>query len=137
MRSLFFLLLFLSVPALAQKKKIQPSQLPEKALTFIETNFTSVALRQCMQFTEGESVRYKAVLADDTEIDLTQAGDWTEIDGKIHSIQPTFLGPAIIAEIKKAQPGQRLLKATKKSNSIDITLVNGATLSFDLNGKRR
>ncbi|RZJ67778.1 MAG: hypothetical protein EOO50_04170 [Flavobacterium sp.] len=135
MRKICLLLLLCACSLQAQKKKIQPSQLPEKALTFIETNFSSVALRQCMQFTEGDNIRYKAVLADDTEIDLTESGDWTEIDGKVHSIQPTFLGPAVIDQIRKAQPGHRLLKATKTAKSIDVTLVNGAKLSFDLNGK--
>lgn len=129
-----FFAFFAIALASAQKKNIQPSQLPEGALDFIEQNFTSVALHHCMKFTEGESVRYKAVLADDTEIDLTENGEWTEIDGKIHSIQPTFLGPTIIAKIKKAHPGQRLLKATKTAKTIEVTLVNGTKLSFDKSG---
>lgn len=136
MRRIIFLAM-LVIPAFAgaQKKNIQPSQLPESALTFIETNFRSVALHHCMKFTEGDNVRFKAVLADDTEIDFTQDGNWKEVDGKVHSIQPTFLGQAIIEQIRKSQPGQRLLKATKTAKAINVTLVNGAQLAFDLNGK--
>jgi len=136
MKKLFTIIALVSLFSVsAQKKKIQPSQMPEKALTFIESNFTSVALRQCLQFTEGENVRYKAVLADDTEIDFTQDGQWKEIDGKVHSIQPTFLGATIIGHLKKNAPGQRLLKATTDGKNITATLVNGQQFTFDATGK--
>lgn len=136
MKRLLFILCFIfTLSAAAQKKKIQPSQLPEKAIVFIESNFTSVALRQCMQFTEGDNIRYKAVLADDTEIDFNTNGDWKEIDGKVHSIQPTFLGQAIIGYLKKNAPGQRLLKATTDQKTITATLINGQQYTFDASGK--
>ncbi|NUY82036.1 PepSY-like domain-containing protein [Flavobacterium sp. MAH-1] len=126
---------FCALTVSAQKKNIQPSQLPENALTFIETNFTSVALHHCMKFTEGDNVRFKAVLADDTEIDFTEDGKWKEVDGKVHSVQPTFLGQTIIEYIKKNAPGQRLLKATNQGKTIDVTLVNGQKFTFDTSGK--
>lgn len=126
---------FCALTVSAQKKNIQPSQLPENALTFIETNFTSVALHHCMKFTEGDNVRFKAVLADDTEIDFTEDGKWREIDGKVHSVQPTFLGQTIIEHIKKNAPGQRLLKATNQGKTIDVILVNGLKFTFDASGK--
>ncbi|WP_290842348.1 PepSY-like domain-containing protein [Flavobacterium sp.] len=135
MRNLIFILLVCATSAFAQKKNIQPSQLPEGALTFIESNFTSVALHHCMKFTEGDNVRFKAVLADDTEIDFTEDGKWKEVDGKIHSVQPTFLGQTIIAYIKQNAPGQRLLKATNLGKTIDVTLVNGQKFTFDSLGK--
>lgn len=130
-----FLSLFCVLTTTAQKKKIQPSQLPEKAISFIESNFTSVALRQCLQFTEGDNVRYKAVLADDTEIDFTSDGQWKEVDGKVHSVQPTFLGQAIIGYIKQDAPGQRLLKATNDLKTIQVTLVSGKQYTFSAAGK--
>ncbi|MBD3582794.1 PepSY-like domain-containing protein [Flavobacterium selenitireducens] len=134
-RLIVTLCLILTLSASAQKKKIQPSQLPEKAITFIESNFTSIALRHCMQFTEGDNVRYKAVLADDTEIDFNVDGQWKEIDGKVHSIQPTFLGQTIIGYLKKNAPGQRLLKATTDGKTITATLVNSQQFTFDNSGK--
>ena len=132
---LFILCLAATLTTTAQKKKIQPSQMPEKALTFIENNFTNLALRQCMQFTEGDNVRFKAVLADDTEIDFTSDGQWKEIDGKVHSVQPTFLGQTIIGYLKKNAPGQRLLKATTDGKNITATLINGQQFTFDASGK--
>ena len=125
----------LSLTVSAQKKNIQPSQLPEDALVFIETNFTSVALHHCMKFTEGEKIRFKAILSDDTEIDFTEDGKWKEIDGKIHSVQPTFLGPVIIGYLKKNAPGQRLLKAVTDGKTISATLVNGKQFTFEVSGK--
>ncbi len=88
-----------------------------------------------MKFTEGDLVRYKAVLADDTEIDFDDNGQWREIDGKTHSVQSTFLGKPIIEHLKANAPGQRLWKATTDSKTITVTLVNDQKFTFDTNGK--
>jgi ketosteroid isomerase-like protein len=131
MRKYFSLWLFvLSVSAFAQKKNIQPSAMPNGALDFIEANFKSVALHHCFKFTEGDLTRFKAVMADDTEIEFAEDGKWTEVDGSGHAVLSAFLGPAIIELIKKAHPGQRVLKAQKHGNKIEVTLTDGKKMEF-------
>lgn len=135
MRSICFLLLLCTFAASAQKKKIQPSQLPEVALTFIEENIRTAALHQSYKFTENGSDRFKVVMADDTEVNFDSNGNWTEVDGQTHPIPSAFLPAPMIDYLKKNHPGIRIKKARKDGKKFTIDLIDNTNLNFDLTGK--
>ncbi|NMH28041.1 PepSY-like domain-containing protein [Flavobacterium silvaticum] len=129
-------ILFLSagIMASAQKKNIQPSQLPAPALDFLEKYSQGSALHHSYKFTDDDHTRFKVVMADDTEFEFSEQGDWTEVDGKNHAVASGFLPKNIIDYLKKNYPGKRLLKAEKDSKKIEIKLIDGSEVEFDLNG---
>lgn len=135
MRILPLALLLCALSASAQKKNIQPSQLPEAALTFLEQNIRGAALHHCYKFTDDGKERFKAVMADDTEIDFDAKGNWTEVDGETHAIPSGFLPAPLLEYLKTNHAGIRIKKAEKETAKLEIELMDGTEMDFDLQGK--
>lgn len=134
MKYLFLFLICGVFSVSAQKKNIHQDQLPETAMKFIEQNFKKTGLRRAMEFNENNSIHYKVVMSDESEVEFDQDGNWKEIDGKTRAISDHFIPKNILQYIQKNYPTGKIKKIEKDRDKYEIELLDDTDLDFDLKG---
>ncbi len=115
----------------AQKTVIQKSDLPKAAQEFLQSNFAKTDWAIGRKETKTRKVEYEITLADGTEIEFHENGEWKEIDGKGNPI-PTNLVPKKISQyVMSNYPNEKVTKIEKKSDKIEIEFANDLELEFD------
>jgi hypothetical protein len=129
-------LLFFPLALFAQKdKKIEWDELPQKAQTFLKTNFTKEKAQQILQETEDylETI-YQVTFQGKLKIKFDKNGNWKEVDGHRKPIPTRFIPEKILTYIKKSFPNNEVVKIEKEKKKYEVEISNGLELEFDRDG---
>ncbi len=130
------LLCLLSETVRAQKgQKVNLSDLPQKARSFIQQNFNQEKIRDILKETEDlMDIEYKVWFPDKLKIKFDRKGDWKEVDGNRHPIPTRFIPERIMTYIRKSFPNNEVVKIEKDRKSYEVEISNGLELEFDTDG---
>lgn len=131
------LLCLLSETVQAQKaQKVHLNDLPEKARSFIQKNFSQEKIKDILKETEDLlDIEYKVSFPDKLKIKFDRRGDWKEVDGNRHAIPTRFIPESILVYITKRFPNNSVVKIEKDRKSYEVEISNGLELEFDTDGK--
>lgn len=135
MKKIIVLLLF-PMALFAQKdKKIDWDELPQKAQTFLKTNFTKEKAQQILKETEDylETI-YQVTFQGKLKIKFDKNGNWKEVDGHRKPIPTRFIPEKILTYIKKSFPNNEVVKIEKEKKKYEVEISNGLELEFDRDG---
>ncbi len=118
-----------------QTKKINITELPEKAQTFIKKNFnkekTQYVLKEVEDFFD---IEYKVAFLDKVKIKFNKKGEWKEIDGNRTPIPTQLIPEKILAYVRKSFPNNEVVKIEKDKRRYEVKISNGLDLEFDSKG---
>ncbi len=135
MKKIIVLLLF-PMALFAQKdKKIDWDELPQKAQTFLKTNFTKEKAQKILKETEDylETI-YQVTFQGKLKIKFDKNGNWKEVDGHRKPIPTRFIPEKILTYIKKSFPNNEVVKIEKEKKKYEVEISNGLELEFDRDG---
>ena len=124
-----------AMQATAQDIKIEASQLPAAVHSFLESHFKGNAVNLAIIDQDKAKKKYEVRLADGTELEFTEKGDWKEVDGKHRNIPTAFIPSPITEYAAKHYPNEKITKVDKSWHKIEIELTNKIELQFDTAGK--
>lgn len=124
-----------SQSTLAKDIIITKSELPKKALAFMDTHFNSKTIQLVEKDVDFLSVSYKVTFTDRIEIELDQSGDWEEVDGNKNPLPTTFLLEPIVTYIKANYPEAQVVKVSNERRIYEVELNNGLELEFSKSGQ--
>ncbi|MBR6715400.1 MAG: PepSY-like domain-containing protein [Prevotella sp.] len=124
-----------SATCFADDRIIPVEQLPAAAKTFVQKHFPKAAISYASKDFEFGGTRFEARLADGTEVDFDNRGNWDKVDCYMQAV-PAALIPATIAQyIKANHPGTFVTKIDKERYGYEIELSNDLDLKFNRNGQ--
>lgn len=127
--------LFTSQTTLAKDVIITKSELPKKAITFMDSHFKGQTIQMVEKDTDFLSVSYKVTFSDQIEIEFDQAGDWEEVDGNKNALPTTFILEPIVTYVATNYQGAQIVKIEKESRIYEVKLNNGLELEFSKSGE--
>ena len=113
---------------------ITKSELPKKALTFMDTHFNGKAIQTVEKDADFLSVSYKVTFADRVEIEFDQSGDWTEVDGNGNTLPTAFILEPIVNYVKTHYKDNSIVKIDKNTRKYEVELNTGLELEFSKSG---
>lgn len=119
----------------AQEKPVKPSDLPAPATSFLQQYFKNIAIHHVVKDSDDKKITFEVMLANSTEIEFTETGNWKEVDGKKSPIPTGFVPKEILDYIKSNYPKEKITHIDKGIKDIDVDLTNNLELKFDLSGK--
>jgi hypothetical protein len=113
-------------------KEIQAVDLPATSSTFLSTYFNGVKILRV----EKEGSKYAVDLENKIEVDFSENGEWTEVDGQDGVTIPTgFILPNIVEYVTTTYPDNSINGIEKKTGGYDVDLVKqDIDLIFDQDG---
>lgn len=108
-------------------------QLPEKARTFITTNFADQKVSYAKEETDIFEVTYEVVFSQGTKIEFDNKGEWKEIDCKYTMLDEKFVPDQIKAYVARQWPDVKFVRIEKGRYGYEVDLTNGLELTFDKN----
>ena len=108
-------------------------QLPEKAKTFITTDFADQKVSYAKEETDIFEVTYEVVFSQGTKIEFDSKGEWKEIDCKYTMLDEKFVPDQIKAYVAKQWPDVKFVRIEKGRYGYEVDLTNGLELTFDKN----
>lgn len=129
-----FFALVTSQPAIAKDVRITKSELPQKAIAFIDTYFTDKAISQVEKDVDFLSVSYKVTFADTVEIEFDKTGEWDEVDGNKTALPTSFILKPIVEYVTTHYSNASIVKIEKEARIFEVKLSNGLELEFSKSG---
>ena len=124
-----------SATCFADDRIIPVEQLPAAAKTFVQKQFPKAAISYASKDFEFGGTKFEARLADGTEVDFDNRGNWDKVDCYMQAV-PAALVPVTIAQyIKANHPGTFVTKIDKERYGYEIELSNDLDLKFNRNGQ--
>lgn len=117
-----------------EESRIRESKLPEAAQDLIGRYFPGIKVKYAEKEIDDGIRTYNVKLADGTEIEFNEAGEWTEIDCDFATIPDGVLPEKISGYIAANYPQTKAYKAEKKFGGYEITVTGGYKLFFNNNG---
>lgn len=124
-----------SQSTLAKDIVITKSELPKKALAFMDTHFNAKTIQLVEKDVDLLSVSYKVTFPDQIEIEFDQSGAWEEVDGNKNQLPTTFLLKPIVDYITANYPGAHVIKVSNERRRYEVELNNGLELEFSKSGE--
>jgi hypothetical protein len=135
-KAIYTMLLLLSFAAVnAQGKKIEPSELPEKAIPFLNEHFPNIAIIRASKDWEHGEKGFEVHLADGTEVEFWKDGTWREIDGEGKPIPTAFMPVMVTDYVKTNYPNEKITHIDTGHKNMDVDLTNKIDLDFDKDWK--
>ncbi|RDI09806.1 PepSY-like domain-containing protein [Flavobacterium sp. AG291] len=126
--------LFILLSAKGQEKEtVYRSELPSSVRSFL-THFKS-PLHHAMRIYDETKTTYGIVLNDNTEIQFSDKGFWTIIDGKGKPVQYKFLGKTFTEYFKTNFANTIVNRIERSESRCKVMLSNGSAFSFALDAK--
>lgn len=132
-----FLLLLTITIMNAQRKKINTSELPEKAMIFLTEHFPGITIDKVSRDPEYGEKGFEVWLSNGTEVEFWKEGGWREVDGHKKPIPTAFIAPEILDYVKTNYPKEKITHVDLGHKYIDVDLTNRIDLDFEQNGKFR
>lgn len=113
------------------EKRLQFSELPQNAQQFIETYFGGTEVSRVIRDKDDGRTTYEVWLADGTEIDFLESGEWQNIDCRFSILPDGILPATIAADIDTRYPDAAIHGAEKQLGGIvvDLTRTDGTPLN--------
>lgn len=130
-RLIVLALSLLSITLAFAQKRINVSDLPKPAQTFLTKHFDKVKVLRVEKDTDDGKTAYEVNLKGNTEIDFDKKGNWEEVSGKV----PAAIIPVqIVNSVKKDYNDKRIVKIERERNGgYEIELTNGLDITYDKN----
>lgn len=113
---------------------INYSELPAEAKTFTETYFSDLEIMRVEKDMNSIDEYYEVKFIGGAEIDFTQSGVWTNVDGNNKAIPTGFILTPIVEYVTTNYSVTSIESIEKKTYGFDVDLVNNTELRFDLEG---
>lgn len=126
-------LAFFTISATAQKR-IETSELPEAARTFLDTHFKGIAVDIAKKDAEHGEKGYEVILADGTEIEFWKDGSYREVDGKGKAIPTAYIDPKVTAYVEANYPNNKITHIDYGHKDLDVDLTGKIDLEFTKEG---
>lgn len=121
--------------ALAGEKVIDVARLPQKAQTFIKSNYSKGKVALVKMEKDVLSTEYEVAFSDGSIVEFDGNGEWTDIKSPV--AVPSKLVPARISFYLKSNGygnGAKVVKIGKdRRGGYEVELSNGQELEFDKN----
>ncbi len=118
----------------AGERPIEVSQLPEKAVKFVKTNFPQAQITLATKDGWWLSAEYDVSLNDSTSIEFDSAGDWKEIKNSVNGLSLNLLPEKIKNTLEIKFVGAKVKSIERKPRiAYEIELFDGRDLKFDKN----
>ena len=112
---------------------ITKDQLPEKALSFINTHFAFAKISYVKEERDFFSRNYEVDFADGAKVEFVRNGKWIDIDCRYTEVPASAIPNAISSYVRKHFPEEKILKIERERNGYEVKLTNKLELTFDKN----
>lgn len=110
-------------------------QLPLAARNFINRHFTKPQISYIKVESEFmQSKRYEVLLADRTELEFDNKGNWIEVDCKKTAV-PAALVPVYVKSYVETNFPNEIITKIENKRGIEVELSNDLSFRFNKNGK--
>lgn len=107
-------------------RRIDPSALPQKAQTFLNTHFNGIDVIKAEQDKDLFGTDYEVDLSNGAEVEFDGNGEWTQVKMRKRETVPSAIIPtAIINYVNKNFKGLGIRKIEKERHLYEIELTNG------------
>ncbi len=116
-------------------KRIEASQLPVSAQTFLKENFGKDPVVSAHK-DGGFKTEYKVSLRSGAKIEFDSKGEWEDVKCRYSDkgVPQTVVPQAIRKYIEKNYSGTRIVEIERDHKKYEVALSNGLDLEFSLNG---
>lgn len=114
-------------------QKITIDELPQRAITFIETHFPDSQIISVTLDPNSRS-RYEVKLNNGFDLDFDQEGEWTEIEGNGQKVPDAIIPEKILEYVQTTYPDSFIEEISKKTDRYEVDLSTDIDLIFDLDG---
>lgn len=116
-------------------KIIQPSQLPSKAVSFIEQHFPGIEVSYVKLDSGLMKKSYDVRLANGVEIEFNGKGEWDNVDCNNMPVPSVLVPEAIATYVQTIFPGQSIVKIDKEPFGWEVELSSDLELKFSKDGR--
>lgn len=117
------------------QKKIEISELPTPALTFIEKHFPGIPVSKAKKDAEHGEKGYEVILSNGFELEFWKDGSYREVDGNDNPIPTGFIDPKIVDYVGKNYPNRKITHIDYGHKDVDVDLTGKLDLEFTKDGK--
>lgn len=123
----------LSLQSCDGERFIGIADLPEKASTFIQTNFPSAEVISVVKDYDDLSYTYDVVLSDGTVIEFKRSGEWKDVDARTSKVPDAIVPANILSYVQTNYEGNYIVDISRDIR-YDVELDNKRELVFTLTG---
>ena len=119
------------------EKRIGLEGLPNNAQVFIETYFNGVEVSSVIREKDDGRTTYDVLLADGTDIEFDNNGDWTSIDCFFSPLPSGILLAAITDKVEELHPGATIHGVDKEVGGYAVEVLDNGVewdMYFNLQG---
>jgi len=131
--TLVAIVLGFAISATAQKK-IEVSELPKPAISFLEQYFKKEPVDLVKKDAEHGEKGYEVKLKNGTEIEFFKDGKIREVDGSDRPIPTGYIPASITNYVAKHYPNEKITHIDYGHKDIDVDLTNKIDLEFNTDG---
>lgn len=130
MKKVFILLIIFSSVLAADDWKVDPNELPQSAIDFINKFFPNNRII----LAERDRKKYEIVLENGVELEFFINGELKEVEGNYVAVPPEILPKTVANTVSVTFPNTTITKIKKKWNLYEVKLNNSMALYIDVNG---
>lgn len=131
MKKVFILLIIFSSVLAADDWKVDPNELPQSAIDFINKFFPNNRII----LAERDRKKYEIVLENGVELEFFINGELKEVEGNYVAVPPEILPKTVANTVSVTFPNTTITKIKKKWNLYEVKLNNSIALYIDVNGQ--
>lgn len=131
MKKVFILLIIFSSVLAADDWKVEPNELPQSAIDFINKFFPNNRII----LAERDRKKYEIVLENGVELEFFINGELKEVEGNYVAVPPEILPKTVANTVSVTFPNTTITKIKKKWNLYEVKLNNSMALYIDVNGQ--
>lgn len=131
MKKVFILLIIFSSVLIADDWKVDPNELPQSTIDFINKFFPNNRII----LAERDRKKYEIVLENGVELEFFINGELKEVEGNYVAVPPEILPKTVANTVSVTFPNTTITKIKKKWNLYEVKLNNSMALYIDVNGQ--
>ena len=131
MKKVFILLIIFSSVLAADDWKVDPNELPQSAIDFINKFFPNNRII----LAERDRKKYEIVLENGVELEFFINGELKEVEGNYVAVPPEILPKTVANTVYVTFTNTTIKKIKKKWNLYEVKLNNSMALYIDVNGQ--
>ena len=131
MKKVFILLIIFSSVLAADDWKVDPNELPQSAIDFINKFFPNNRII----LAERDRKKYEIVLENGVELEFFINGELKEVEGNYVAVPPEILPKTVANTVSVTFPNTTITKIKKKWNLYEVKLNNSMAIYIDVNGQ--
>ena len=131
MKKIFILLIIFSSVLIADDWKVDPNELPQSTIDFINKFFPNNRII----LAERDRKKYEIVLENGVELEFFINGELKEVEGNYVAVPPEILPKTVANTVSVTFPNTTITKIKKKWNLYEVKLNNSMALYIDVNGQ--